>query len=174
MADEDAHPGTADVLIAQAADLAYAQPGGIQERDHSLLLQVRHGGDKSPGFLLGRDIRKKTIKPAHGKLCVVPGLMEDVKGKEPQLGDDAVDGTVSQGTLPLEPADKIPHLLPGDILRKLVEEALQVVEIGTYISRVAFQGMAGKASEGDHLPVSFKISVHNGTSFVWDVKISDL
>ena len=174
MADEDAHPGTADVLIAQAADLAYAKSSGIQECDHGLLLQVRHGGDESPGLLLGRDIRKKIIKPAHGKLCVVPGLMEDVKGKESQLGDDAVDGTVCQRTLPLEPADKIPHLLPGDILRKLVEEALQVVEIGTDISRVAFQGMAGKASEGDHLPVSFKISVHNGTSFVWDVKISDL
>jgi len=133
MADEDAHPGTADVLIAQAADLAYAQSGRIQERDHGLLFQVRHGGDESPGLLLRRDIRKKIIKPAHGKLCVVPGLMEDVKGEEAQLGDDAVDSTVCQRTLPLEPADKILHLLPGDIFRKLVEEALQVVEIGTYI-----------------------------------------
>jgi len=166
MADEDAHPGTADVLIAQAADLAYAEPGGIQERDHGLLLEVRHGGDKSPGFLLGRDIRKEIIKPAHGKLCVVPGLMEDVKGKEAQLGDGTVDGAVREGALSLEPADEIPHLLPGDILRKLAEDVLEIAEIGTDISAVPYKGMASKAPEGDHLPVSFKISVHNGTSFM--------
>lgn len=152
MADEDAHPGTADVLIAQAADLAYAEPGGIRERDHGLLLDVRHGGDKSPGFLLGRDIRKEIIEPAHGELCVVPMPMEDVKGEEAQLGDDAVDGAVCQGTLPLEPADEIPHLLPGDILRKLAEDVLEIVKIGTDICGVAFQGMAGKAAQGDHLP----------------------
>lgn len=124
MSDENAHPGAADVLIAQAADLTYAKSGGIQKREHSLLLQVRHGGDKSPGLLLGRDIRKEFIKPAHGELCIVPGLMEDVKGEEAQLGDGAVDGAVSQGTLLLEPVNEIPHLLPGDILGKLAEDVL--------------------------------------------------
>lgn len=172
MTDEDAHPGTADILVAQAAELAYAKACGIQESHHGLLLQVRNGGDESPGFLLGRDIRKEFIKPACRELCVVPGFVEDVKGEEAQLGDGAVDGTVRQGALFLEPADEIPHLLPGDILRKFVEDMLQVVKIGTDVSRVAFEGMAGKAPQGNHFPVSFKISVHNGTSFVRNVKVS--
>ena len=86
--------------------------------------------------------------------------------KDAAVGDGAVDDAVCQGTLFLEPVDEIPHLLPGDILRKLVENMLQVVKIGTDVSGVAFQGMAGKASQGNHFLVSFKISVHNGIFFV--------
>ena len=100
--------------------------------------------------------------------------MKDIKGKETQLGDDAVDGAVCQRTFLLKPLDKGPHLLPGNIFRTFAEDALKIVEISTDISTVPLQGMAGKAAQGDHLPVRFKISVHNGTSFVWDVKISDL
>ena len=148
------------------ADLVYAKPCGIQERHHSFLFQVWDGRDESPGFLLGSDIRKEFIKPAGRELCVVPGFMEEVKDEKAQLGDGAVDDAVCQGTLFPEPVDEIPHLLPGDILRKLVENMLQVVKIGTDVSGVAFQGMAGKASQGNYFPVSFKISVHNGTSFV--------
>ena len=59
-------------------------------------------------------------------------------------------------------------------MRTFAEDALKIVEISTDISTVPLQGMAGKAAQGDHLPVRFKIFVHNGTSFVWDVKISDL
>ena len=85
MADEDAHLFPADILIAEAAHFPYAQAGGIHEGDHGFLFDAGHGGDELPDLLLGRDIGKVFIKPAHGKLGIVPGLMQDVDGKEAQL-----------------------------------------------------------------------------------------
>ena len=126
-----------------------------------------------PCLLLGGDIGEVLVKPAHGQLRVVPGLMEDIEGEEAHLGDGAVDRAVREGALPLEPADEVPHLLPGDVLRKLVEDVLQVVQVGTDIGGVRYKGMAGKAAQGDHLPIRFKISVHNGTSLVWDISVGE-
>ena len=85
MADEDAHLFPADILIAEAAYLPYAQAGGIHEGGHGFLLDAGHGGDELPDLFLGRDIGKVFIKPAHGELGIVPGLMQDVDGKEAQL-----------------------------------------------------------------------------------------
>ena len=85
MADEDAHLLPADVLITEAAHLPYAQAGGVHEGGHGLLFDVGHGGDELPDLLLGRDIGKVFIEPAHGELGIVPGLMQDVDGKEAQL-----------------------------------------------------------------------------------------
>ena len=172
MADEDAYPAAGDVLIAQGANLAYAQARGIHEGHHGFLLEARHGGDEVPCLLLGGDIGEVFVEPAHRQLCVVPWLMEDIEGEEAQLGDGAIDRAVREGTLPLEPADEGAHLLPGHVLWELVEDVLQVVQIGTDVGRVAFEGMAGKAAQGDHLPIRFKIFVHNGTSLVWDVEIA--
>ena len=45
-----------------------------------------------------------------------------------------------------------------------MEDALQVIQIGTDLGRVADKGMVRKTAQGDHLPVKIKIFVHNGTS----------
>lgn len=78
MGDMDSHAGTFNILILQMADFTDTQAGRIHECDHCLLLQIRNGGDESPDFLLGRDKRKIFIKSAHGKLGIVPGLMQDI------------------------------------------------------------------------------------------------
>ncbi len=85
MPDEDAHLLAADILIAEAADLADAQAGRIHEGNHGFVFDVRHGGDELPDLFLGRDIGKVFIKPTHRKLGIVPWLMQDVDGEETKL-----------------------------------------------------------------------------------------
>lgn len=62
MADKDAHFFTADILIAQRADLPNPQAGGIEKADHGFQFQVRHGIDEGGNLLSGRDIREETVK----------------------------------------------------------------------------------------------------------------
>ena len=58
------------------------------------------------------------------------------------------------------------QLLPGDVLRGLMEHLLHTVKISANISRAAFLCMFRKARQGEHLPESVQIIVHNGTSLV--------
>ena len=152
MADMDPHGGTADILIAQGADFADTKPGGIHEGEDRFMLEVGKGLDKIPGIFLGRDIRKVSIKPANRELGRVPGFMQNIEGKEPELGDTVVDGAVREGTFLLKPANIIPEFLPGDLFRLLVEDCLEVIQIRADVSRIRFYRVAGKAAEGDHLP----------------------
>jgi len=85
MTNEDTHLFPADILIAKAAYLPYVQAGRIHEGDHDFVLDAGHSGDELPDLFLERDIGKVFIKPAHGKLGIVPGLMQDVDGKEAKL-----------------------------------------------------------------------------------------
>ena len=43
---------------------------------------------------------------------------------------------------------------------------MQIAKIGTDVGAVPFEGMVRKAAQGEHLPESGQIIVHNGTSFV--------
>ena len=45
-----------------------------------------------------------------------------------------------------------------------MQDLLQIVQVSADVGTVAFEGMAGKASKGEHLPESVQIIVHNGTS----------
>ena len=152
MADMDPHGGPADILIAQGTDFADPKPGGIHEREDRFMLEVGKGLDKIPGIFLGRDIRKVSIKPAHRELGRIPGFMQNIEGKETELGDTVVDRAVREGTFLLKPADIIPEILPGDIFRLLVKDCLEVIQIRADVSRIRFYGVGGKATEGDHLP----------------------
>ena len=49
--------------------------------------------------------------------------MQDMEGKEPQLGDDGVDRAIRKTSGILELANKIAQLLPGDLLRIFVQNA---------------------------------------------------
>ena len=153
MGDVDAHIRAGDILITEGADLTDAQAGGIHKGDHGFRFEVWYGGDEMPGLLLGGDKGQKFIKPAHRELCRIPGLMQDIHGKEAELGDGTVYGAVGKGAGFLEPADVVAEFVPGDIFRGFVEEGIQVSEIRADVGAVIFKGMASKAAEGDHLPI---------------------
>ena len=85
MADKDAHLFTPDIFITEPAYLADTQAGRIHESEHGFLFNVGHGGDEMPCFVLGRDIGKVFIKLTQRQLCIILGLMQDIKGKETQL-----------------------------------------------------------------------------------------
>ena len=43
---------------------------------------------------------------------------------------------------------------------------MQIVKVSTDVGAVPFEGMVRKTAQGEHLPESDQIIVHNGTSFV--------
>ena len=154
MGDVDAHVRAGDIVIAEGADLADAETGGVHEGKKRLMLEVRAGMDKKGNLLLGRDEGEEFIKPAHRELGRVPGLMQDVHGKKAELRNDTVDGAVGKGAGSLEQADIIAQLVPGDIFWGFEEEGIQVSEVRTDVGAVTHKSMVGKTAEGDHLPES--------------------
>ena len=119
------------------------------------MLKVGKRLDEIPDFLLGRDIRKIGIKPAHGKLSRIPWFMQNIHGKKTKLRDTAVNSTVREIFFFLEPADKIAQILPGDIFRDFVEDAGKIIKISFDISRIRSYCVVSQATEGDHLPELF-------------------
>ena len=117
--------------------------------------QIRNRRKENLHFFPGRDKGKIGIKLPHRKLSGIPGFMENIYGKEAQLGDTGVYGAVRKRTILLKPADKIPEFGPGDILRLFEENVLQVIQIRADISRIRCYSVVSKATKGDHLPVSF-------------------
>lgn len=85
MADMDPHGRTADILVTECTDLANAKAGGIHEGENCFVFEIGKGLDKRPDFFLRGDIGKVGIKSAHRELGVIPGLMQDVHGKEAEL-----------------------------------------------------------------------------------------
>lgn len=80
--------------------------------------------------------------------------MEHIKGKKAQLGNTVVNGAVREGTFALEPADKLPEFLPGDILRLLMKNGLEIKQINPDVSGIRSNGVVSEATEGDHLPIN--------------------
>lgn len=81
MKDMDSHVGTVNVFIAEMADFA----GGTHEGSHCLLFDVRDGANKFKSLFLRGYKRETGIKPAFGKLGIIPGFMEDIQGKKAEL-----------------------------------------------------------------------------------------
>ena len=105
--DMDAHLFAVNIFTAQAAEFTDTKPGGIQNGQHGFCFQIGHGGDEMQRFLLRGNVRKICIKLAGRELRLIPGLMEDIEGKEAQLCNCGVDGAVRKIPGFLEPADKI-------------------------------------------------------------------
>ena len=83
-----------DILIAQAADLPYAEAGSIQKTEHSFLLGIPDGFDEVIGGLLRRYVRKIGIKLSGRDLCGIPGLMKDIEREETDLRNSTVDRSI--------------------------------------------------------------------------------
>lgn len=81
--------------------------------------------------------------------------MQNIYGKETELGNAMVYGTVREGAVFLEPADILPEFLPGDIFRLPAQNRLQIIQIRTDVSGIRFFRMVSKTAKGDHLPVNF-------------------
>ena len=101
MSDVDAHIFPLNVFITEIADFTNAKTGRIHESNHSFRFAICHGRDKDFGLFFCRDKWQIGIKFPHRKLCVIPGLMKNVKSKKTQLGNGNIDRTVR----------KIPFLL---------------------------------------------------------------
>ena len=66
--DVDAHVFPVYILITEMADFTDTQARGIQKSGHGLLLEVRHGRDKTPDIILRRDKGEIGIKLAEREL----------------------------------------------------------------------------------------------------------
>lgn len=75
--------------------------GRIHEGNHSLGLHTGHGRDKVFGLFFCRNIWQIGIKLAHRELCVILGLMKNIKSEKVQLENSGINRTVR----------KIPFLL---------------------------------------------------------------
>ena len=126
MADMDTHIPAAYILITEMAEFTYTQPGRIHESGHGTLFQIRHGGDKLPGLLLGRDIGKIGVKLAHRELGWIPWFMKNIHGEKAQLGNAGVDGTVRKIPAVLDVTDKTAQFCPGNLLRGSVQDIREI------------------------------------------------
>lgn len=90
--------------------------------------------------------------------------MQDIQGKEAELGNAVVDGAVRKAFVFLNPADKTPQFVPGNVFGPLMQDVGEILEISADVGGIRFHGMFRKAAEGDHLPELNKIIVHNRTS----------
>ncbi len=84
---------------------------------------------------------------AFWELAVIPWLMEDIDGKEAELGNGAVDGAVGNIPFFLDPLDVITKFLPGNIFRILFQDLLEILKIRADVGTVTFEGMVGKTTE---------------------------
>lgn len=96
MSDVDAHVFPLDVFITEIADFTDTETGRIHESNHGLRLDICHGRNEGFRFFFCRYKRQIGIKFSHGKLCVIPWLMKNIKGKKTQLGNGNVDCTVRE------------------------------------------------------------------------------
>ena len=137
------------------ADFTDPKPGRKHKAEERFKFRVGNRRKEYLHFFPGRDKGKIGIKLPHRKLSGIPGFMENIYGKEAQLGETGVYGAVRKRTILLKPADKIPEFGPGDILWLFDENILQVIQIRADISRIRGYSVVSKATQGDHLPVNF-------------------
>lgn len=124
MKDMDLHCSTVDIFITETADFTDTETRRIHECHHGFLFDIRNGADEFKSSLLCRHKREILVEPAFWKLAVIPWLMEDIDGKEAELGNGAVDGAVGKIPFFLDPLDVITKSMPGNILRILFQDLL--------------------------------------------------
>ena len=77
----------ADIAAVQAAELADADAGRIQERDLCPVLRIFKGSDDGKNLVPGRDSREMLIEAQERDFPPVPVPVEDVIVKIPELCD---------------------------------------------------------------------------------------
>lgn len=73
--------------------------------------------------------------------------MQDINGKETELGDAVVDGTVGEMFFFLQPSDKITQIVPGDIFWLLIQNTGQIIQVSPDVGRIRCHGMVSKEEE---------------------------
>ena len=157
----DLHVGTADIFIAKAEDFTDTKTAAVHQNDHDLRFEVIDGIDERSNFIPGRNERDILIKLSERKLGRIPRLVKDIDGEEAKLRNDSVDGAIREVTIPLDPVDEIPLLLPCDLRWAFAEMFGYVVEICGHISCVGFDSVLRQTTKGDHVLIAFKI-IHKG------------
>ena len=157
----DLHIGTADVFIAETGSLADPKAAAVHENDDDTSLQVIDSIDERSDFIAGRDKGDILIEPSKRKLIRIPGLVKDVDREEAKLRNDGIDGAVREVTLPLDPVNELPLLLPGNLRGAFAEMLRHVVEVSRDIGRVGFDGIFRQTAESDHILITLEI-IHKG------------
>ena len=78
--------------------------------------------------------------------------MQDIDGKETELRDTVIDGTVRKAALVLDKTDKRAQIVPRSVFREFMEDIGKEIEISADVSGIRLNSMASEATEGDHLP----------------------
>ena len=66
----------------------------IHESKQGFWLKCRKGIKKQSYFFDGRDVNEIGIEPVQGKLGIAPWFVKYIHGKDAQLGNDRIAGTV--------------------------------------------------------------------------------
>ena len=146
MPDMDTHVSTGNICVFESADFADTKAGRIHECKHGFMLEVGTGINEHKDLFLRGHNREKGIKSAHRKLCIVPGLMQDINGKKSELGNDRIDSPVGKPTLLLQPEDKLSHFLPGNIFGSFAQGIIQEIKISPDIGRISCNGMVSETA----------------------------
>ena len=155
MRDVDAHIFPLDVFITEIADFTNTKTGRIHESNHSLRFEISHGRDKGFGLFFCRDKWQIGIKLAHRELCVIPGLMKNIKSEKAQLGNSSIDRTVRKIPFPLKDLKKPSLVFVRDLCRRFVKCIFDIIEISRNVSLVRFHCMVSKTAKRNHFLVAF-------------------
>jgi len=159
--DMDLHVCPADILIAKAKDFTDTKTAAVHQNDHDFRFQIIDRIDEISDFIAGGDKWDILIELPERKLRRIPWLVKDVDGEEAKLRNDGIDGTIGEVTIPLDPVDEIPLLLPCDLRRAFTETFRDVVEVCGHISCVGFYRILRETAKCDHILITFKI-IHKG------------
>ena len=135
--------------------LPNAQTGRKHQAEKCFKFRVCNRGKEGLHFLPGGNKRQLGVKLPERELVRIPGPAQDISGKKTQLGNTGIDGTVRKLPSLLDPADKIPHFNPGNILQGSAEDIRKISRVSRDVGGISCEGMVGKTTEGDHLPVLF-------------------
>lgn len=155
MSDVDAQIFPLNVFITEVTDFTNTKTGRIHESNHSFRFEISHGRDKCFGLFFCRDKGQIGIKPAHRELCVIPGLMKNVKSEKTQLGNGDIDRTVRKIPFLLKDLKKPPLIFVRDLRRRFVKGIPDIIELSRNISLVRFHCMVGKTTKRNHFFVGF-------------------
>ena len=132
-----------------------AQTGRKHQAEKCFEFRVCNCRKEGLHFLPGGNKRQIGFKLPEWKLVRIPGPAQDISGKKTQLGNTGIDGTVRELPFLLKPADKIPQFGPGNLLRGFAEDIREISQVSGDVGGISCEGMVGKTTEGDHLPVLF-------------------
>ena len=136
-------------------DFPNAQTGGKHQAEQGFKFGICNSRKENLHFLPGGNERQIGVELPEWELVRIPGLVEDISSKKPQLGNTGIDGAVRKLPFLLKPPYKVPDFSPGNIFRGFAKDIRKISQVNRDISRIRSKGVVCKATEGDHLPVLF-------------------